>query len=68
MNIIERIDSAKDLEQAFCFSGSEGDGFDGQIAYITFKRGKRAMGGFFQRTRANVRTKFAKVWLEEHQN
>lgn len=67
MEFIERIDSAKDLAQAFCFAGEDKSGaYFGQIEYIKAKRGARAVGGFFQPTKANVRAKFAKVWNEEH--
>ncbi|MEW6963035.1 hypothetical protein [Trueperella pyogenes] len=36
------------------------------IAYIKAKRGPRAVGGFFDPTRANVAGKFAAVWKEEN--
>lgn len=36
------------------------------IAYIKAKRGPRAVGGFFNPTRANVAGKFAAVWKEEN--
>ena len=64
---ITRIDSAKDLAQALCFAGEEFEsGYRGQIAYIQAKRGASAVGGFFNPTAANVRTKFATVWAEEN--
>lgn len=64
---IARIDSAKNLGQAFCFAGEEFDGgYWGQIAYIQAKRGVRATSGFFNPTATNVRTKFAEAWAEEN--
>lgn len=63
---IARIDSAADLAQAYCFAGDTLSGSNGQEEYILAKRGRRALGGFFQPTRANIRAKFATVWTAEH--
>ena len=61
------IDVAYDLETALRITGQWPplDAHDVRMAYIKHRRGYRALGGFFNPTRRNVRLKFAEVWQEE---
>lgn len=62
---LKEIHSADTWQDASSIIGNiVGNGHHGKIAYIKQFKGSRAVGGFFQTTRANVKAKFATVWSE----
>ena len=68
------LDNSRDAQQAASKLGTVAEQATGiarnahfaAIAYIKAKRGPRAVGGFFDPTKANVSNKFATVWMEEN--
>ena len=57
---VAKIDGAKNFHTAMSLT-THSD----RLAYIEEKRGKRATGGRFTATKANVLDKFARIWSEE---
>lgn len=68
---VAQIDAATDITEALSLTGKLQRGRSGpdahynRLDYIKAKRGYRAVGGYFNATRANVTAKFRKVWSEE---
>lgn len=66
MTIIQDIDNATSLDEAMGISGADLNPHEVRKDYIAAKRDRRAVGGNFKATRANVNAKFQQVWSEEH--
>lgn len=62
---IARIDNAATITEALTLVGQFGDAHYGRLDYIKAKRGHRAVGGYFNATRANVLAKFRETWAAE---
>lgn len=71
--LVTTIDAAKDIDEALAVTGRikpKGgiipSSHSARMDYIIAKRGKRAVSGFFDPTKAKVTQKFMRVWREEH--
>lgn len=71
--LVTTIDAAKNIDEALAVTGrikpKNGifpSSYSARMDYIIAKRGKRAVSGFFDPTKAKVTQKFIAVWMEEH--